>query len=43
MTVYFLGSSGMPVAEIQNGPGSVHGIHYDLGAQVSLQLVRRDA
>lgn len=28
---------------IANGAGSVHGIHYDLGAQFSLQLVRRDA
>jgi hypothetical protein len=28
---------------IANGAGNVHGIHYDLGAQFSLQLVRRDA
>lgn len=26
-----------------NGAGNVHGIQYDLGAQFSLQLVRRDA
>jgi hypothetical protein len=43
MTVYFLGSPGMPVGAIQNGPGDVHGIYHDLGAQFSLQLVRRDA
>jgi hypothetical protein len=56
MTVYFLRSSGAPVANaawiddvrrhklcIANGAGNVHGIHYDLGAQFSLQLVRRAA
>jgi len=48
MTVYFLGSSGKPVAAaawlcIANGAGGVHGMHYDLRAQFSLQLVRRDA
>jgi len=53
MTVYFLGSSGRPVAGTQKAlmtgqidgqvGGDVHGMYYDLGAKFSLQLVRRDA